>query len=623
MKNFLTKLKNILFFDPKAGTKGQFCLHWLINLAFLGLWCLGCSLVGLYFAKAGYGPELFFSYLSRKSILALNLLPGCMVALLFLFISGRIWPSVLSSGLFTLSVALVNHYKLMLRGEPLLVSDISHMAEAAQISGGYSFSISPALVLTAAAFILAMVLACLFMRAKIKKALVRIGGSILVLALCAGLYTTVYTSDAMYNRTENLGVNFAAGYSLNQWKEADQYRSRGFMYPFIHSAKDAFGSKPEGYDRRDAEELLSSLPGGDIPENEKVNIISIMLEAYCDLSIYESVLPGDTDAYGYFHDLQEESFHGSLVTNIFAGGTIDTERAFLSGSTIMYEYRSSADSYARYFAEQGYRTEFCHPGYEWFYNRRNVMEYLGFDRSYFHEDRYNIDGAHAMDDVLFPDILSLYKESKAAGEPYFNFSVSYQNHGPYATDTLNDPGHLFAAQGELSDSSHIILNNYLDGIYRTGQELEKMVDTLRADSEPVILVLFGDHKPWLGDDSFVYAELGIELSLSDSESFYNFYETPYLIWANDAAREILGSEFRGEGPDISPCFLMMQLFDLAGWEGDGYMQALRELCESVPVVNDAGIYLINGKTTGYIDGENLEKLKTVEYLQYYRMHDWN
>ena len=105
------------------------------------------------------------------------------------------------------------------------------------------------------------------------------------------------------------------------------------------------------------------------------------------------------------------------------------------------------------------------------------------------------------------------------------------------------------------------------------------------------------------------------------ESFYNYSETPYLIWANDAAKACLDSDFVGEGEDLSPCFLMMKLFDLAGWEGDGYMHYLRALHETVPVVNDAGIYLIGGKTTGYIDGTNLENLKNVEYLQYYRMHD--
>ncbi len=621
MKNFLTKLKTVLHYDPATGTKLQFCLHWLINLAFIGLWCLGTGLVGLYFAKVGYGPELFWSYIDRLSILALNLLPGGMIALLLLFISGRVWPAILASGILNLGVAVINHYKLLLRGDPLLFSDISNIAEAAQISGGYTFTISPALVLSILAFIAAMVAAVLLMKARIRKLLVRILGSVLVLAACVGLYTEYYASEEMYEYTNNIGVEFAGGYSMNRWNEADQFRCRGYMYPFIHSATDMVSRKPDGYDRREAEAMLERVGDAHIPESEKVNIISIMLEAYCDLSKYESVLPGDTDAYGYFHALQSESYHGNLVTNIFAGGTIDTERCYIAGSTEMYEYRSAADSYARYFTEQGYRTEFCHPGYEWFYNRRNVMDYLGFERSYFHEDRYNIDGAHAMDDVLLPDILALYEESKAAGEPYFNFTVTYQNHGPYPTTEMRDPEHLFAARGELPEISHIILNNYLEGIYRTGQELEKMVDSLRADPEPVILVLFGDHKPWLGDDSFVYSELGINLSLSDMESFYNYYETPYLIWANDAAKACLGSDFVGEGEDLSPCFLMMKLFDLAGWEGDGYMHYLRALHETVPVVNDAGIYLIGGKTTGYIDGTNLENLKNVEYLQYYRMHD--
>ena len=41
----------------------------------------------------------------------------------------------------------------------------------------------------------------------------------------------------------------------------------------------------------------------------------------------------------------------------------------------------------------------------------------------------------------------------------------------------------------------------------------------------------------------------------------NYYCTPYLIHANEAARDALGFDFVGEGPKISPCFLM-NLFPL-------------------------------------------------------------
>ena len=73
--------------------------------------------------------------------------------------------------------------------------------------------------------------------------------------------------------------------------------------------------------------ILSNYEEVDMPEEKKVNIVSIMLEAYCDLSVYDGIT-FSVDPYQNFHKLQEISCHGSLYTNIFAGGTIATERSF-------------------------------------------------------------------------------------------------------------------------------------------------------------------------------------------------------------------------------------------------------------------------------------------------------
>lgn len=620
MKKLTETLKRILFYRPEYG-KGLAAVHWTLNGLFLLLWCCGCGVVGLYLAKVGYGPELFWSYFQKANIVLLNLLPGLLLALVLLFATGRVWPAVLGSGILSLGVAVINYYKMLFRDDPLLFEDILSMVEAAQISAGYTFTLPPAIALSALVFIAAVVFAVFLMKARIRKPALRVAGTLIALAACVLAYRSLYADGEVYEKTENLKVEFAEGYSLNRWNESDQYRSRGYMYPFLHSVTELVDLKPEGYDRREAEAALESLGGGDIPENEKVNIISIMLEAYCDLSVYDSVGGGFYDPYGFFHELQSESVHGSLITNIFAGGTMDTERCFISGSTVMYEYRGYADSYARYFAEQGYRTEFCHPGYEWFYNRQNVMDYLGFEAGYFHENRYLVETGHAGDRALFEDIIKLYEDSRAAGEPYFNFSVTYQNHGPYPYTHFNDPYKVVTAQGDLPMESYRILTNYLEGIHRTDESLRYIVDYFRSEEEPVILVLFGDHKPWLGDGSFVYSQLGIDLHISDRETMFNYYETPYLIWANDAAKAVFGSDFEGEGEAISPCFLMMKLFDLAGWEGDGYTNALRELHAAVSVVNDAGLYLVDGEMREELEGDALEKLRLVERLQYYRMKD--
>ena len=41
----------------------------------------------------------------------------------------------------------------------------------------------------------------------------------------------------------------------------------------------------------------------------------------------------------------------------------------------------------------------------------------------------------------------------------------------------------------------------------------------------------------------------------------------------------------GEGPTISPNYLMQELFDLCGWDGPASMRALREVKAQIPVIN--------------------------------------
>ena len=72
------------------------------------------------------------------------------------------------------------------------------------------------------------------------------------------------------------------------------------------------------------------------------------------------------------------------------------------------------------------------------------------------------------------------------------------------------------------------------------------------------MVLFGDHKPWGGNGNSAYEGIGADFSMTSLESFYEYYSTPYLIWANSAAKEVLNNDFEGDGGDFSPCFLMQE-----------------------------------------------------------------
>ena len=178
------------------------------------------------------------------------------------------------------------------------------------------------------------------------------------------------------------------------------------------------------------------------------------------------------------------------------------------------------------------------------------------------------------------------------------------------------------AQGGLSDESYEILTNYLAGIYDTTWRLGDFIDSLRDDPEPVVIVIFGDHLPWLGPAESVYKELGIDIDRSTDEGLYNHYSTPYLIWANDAAKEILGNDFTGDGGSFSPCFLMGELFSLCSWEGDGHMQALRELKEHVDVINAYGVFRENGVLTAELSPEVGEMYRKYRQMEIYRRENF-
>ena len=187
------------------------------------------------------------------------------------------------------------------------------------------------------------------------------------------------------------------------------------------------------------------------------------------------------------------------------------------------------------------------------------------------------------DNVFLPDVADHVLSAMEHG-PVFSFNVTYQNHGPYSTDYARFSD-IYVPQEDLSSSDWHIINNYLWGIQDTSRRMQAMVDEFRTIDEPVVLVFFGDHKPWLGEQSVTYDALGIDIRGSTEESFRNYYATEYLFWANDAAKAVLGTDLVGQGPEISPCFLMNVLFEQLGWDGPGFMKLTNEVKAQLPVLH--------------------------------------
>ena len=571
------------------------------------------GIVSMTLAIGSYGWAIFFDMMKKPALVALNVLPPVVVAVLFYGASGRTWIGYLCAAVPFGVLAIGNFYKLAFRDDPVVAADLLILGEAGKMAAQYKLFYADKVLLAFLVIVVSTVLLALLARGRFGSRKTRLI-TVLAALVAAGALVPVYGSDRIYSKNSNNA-------HIQQWATTQQYLSRGIIYPFLHSVKDAVSLPPEGYSQREVNALLAQYEDADIPEEKKVNIVGVMLEAFVDFSVYDQIEIAP-EVYEYYHALEAESYTGNLLTNIFAGGTINSERAFLTGiSSGDHNYRTKTSSYVWYLKSQGYQTSGDHPCYEWFYNRPNINEYLGFD-SYRFATYYEqfCDGGVAYDYIFFPELTKSIVEQLESDDPLFSFSVSYQGHGPYSAETcrwgeVDD----FVGNHDLSPENRTILANYLGSVQDTQTHLAGLVDTLRDSEEPVVLVLFGDHKPWLGNGSSVYAALDLELSGKDKGTYYNYWATRYLIWANDAAKAVLGNDFVGTGPDISPCFLMSVLFEQCGWAGDAYMQAVYDCWQELPVISTAGRYITaEGELTALLTREQQALANRFAMLEYDR-----
>ena len=489
---------------PKGTAPGYLPWHhlWLA----LGLTALGLLLGWLTMPLAAVSSpdlsaqDLWAWYLSSGDLWYRNLLPPVLLIWLMYFLTGRCWLSYLLTALPALGVALANYFKIQLRGDPLLASDLKLISEEGGIVGNYSLDMTPLIQQTLGWAALGLVLALLLLPRGLRRRDIRIFGLLSAAAVMGTAFLTLYCNEASYRRTT------AGSELVNPWSDTEVFVSHGVLYPFLYSVQDMLPVPPEGYQEAVASSALERYPEEAIPEDQKVSVVGIMLEAFCDLTDFPALAEqeGVQEVYAPWHALEEESVSGDLLTNIFAGGTVDTEWCFLTGYSQYEEFRNDVDSYVWYFDWQGYQTRGGHPGFGWFYNRQNVNQFLGFQEYWFTENHYGelVDPVEAQwnSDLLLVDeiVKDLRSCLDGEGRPVFSFSVSYQNHGPYEWTYTANETYLDPKTSGLPEESCYVFNNYLHGANITISAMTLLAQQLEEMEEPVVLVLFGDHKPWGG-----------------------------------------------------------------------------------------------------------------------------
>ena len=599
---------------------GSFLLAVLLAgcITLLALWCQPNALRSVLAVFRG-----------QPLLIVLNALPVGLLLLTFAFLFRNVFYSGALVNFFVCALSLANRVKIEVRDEPVFPRDFSLLREVGSAIQSYDIRYPvkaiAVVVLTTA---LLVGLGVLFpsrpvsfaaLKAKLTKRDAaaafpgrgwpeRIVGAVLSFGVLTALIFTVYASNDLYN-------SFRVS---NAYYVPAVFNELGFPYCFCHQFTTYPVDKPEGFSKSEAAGWETGEQSG---LGKDVNIIMVMNEAFSDItdgSMFNWA-EGD-DPLPNLHALQNDphALTGHIVVPGFAGGTANTEFDVLTGmqtnalsdttTSAMRVINRNLDSLFRVFDADGYRTSFYHPGDAWFYNRENVYRWLGAEHEVFAKDMKDLEykGRWVTDDYMAGQIEQEFETAVSEGRPLFNYTTTIQNHMSYTADKYGE-GHTFApvsVTADISDETRTMLEVYTEGVRDADAMLGRLTAYFAERSEPVVLVFYGDHLPYLGDNQKGYAELGSEVAIAENDrtDILCSYKTPYVIWTNAAAADALDWEAAAkqlalpEDGTVSAAFLGSVLLDLTGRGGESpwfdFLSSVRRL---VPVVQKKIYILTDGE----------------------------
>ena len=611
----------------------------LLTAILLGLACSVVVTLFVLWAHPVSVLAMLGKMLRQPLILFLNWLPIALLTAAFAFAFRNVFFSSALVGLIAGAMSLINRVKLTIRGEPFVPRDISLIKEAADAAGSYDmtlpwFQIGCLVVMTAVFIVLGVLLPLKKSEDAPKKrgALVRVMGFVLCLAVLVGAVGLVYSSTDLYNSFKT-----TEPYNLSSVNN-----ELGFVYYFCYHFSTYKIEKPEGFDREEAASWEIGYESA--PDAADVNVVFVMNEAFSDILNEDVfVFPEGENPMEVYNTMAEgeNAWAGHIVVPYFAGGTADTEFDVASGMqtnllnpaapslTAFRTVNRDLDSIFRIFGADGYTSGFMHPGQSWFYNRENVYDWFGADESFFVEDfDAEYKGSWVTDESVLRELVSRFEEKSAGGGLDFTYAVTIQNHMSYTAEKYGDyvcPE--VETTAELSPEIQTAVNVYAEGIRDANAMLEDLTEFYSEQSEPVLLVFFGDHLPYLGDNRQGYAELGLPAaSVTGGEDPFAAYTAPVLFWCNDAAAEALDFANAIEALDlpadgrISACYLGAVVLELTGrGEVSPWFAFLNEMRRELPVLHNGYYEGADGEVTTEPTAEEAALVSRMRCWAYYKL----
>ena len=608
------------------------------SAAVLGILLAGMITILCLWCQPNRLRDVLGIFLRQPILILLNTLPILLVLACLGCVTRNVFFGAALTELTVCLLSVANRIKIEIREEPVFPRDLALLREVSNALTEYDIRYPVAnIAVVVIVFLVLLALGALIKVEKPgegswKRAAAPLG-AVISAAMLAVLCLTVMGSSAIYGR---LTIS-------NPSRMSVIFNETGFPYEFCRMLTVYSVERPQDYSRTEAE-TWDREPGtpGDRPA---VHVICIMNEAFSDLTD-QPVFRFGSDPLANLHAIRQEEncLYGYVVVPGFAGGTANTEFDVLTGmqtnalsdtvTSAMRVIDRSQDSLFRVYRADGYLTSFIHPGYSWFYNRQNVYRWLGAEQLTFVEQMADPEhkGSMVSDDYTAGLIEQEFESALSGGRVLFNFTTTIQNHMSYLYEKYGEgyPYQNVDTEQPLSDETKMLVTVYTEGVRDADAMLGRLHDYFAARKEPVVLVFFGDHLPYLGENGAGYRELGLDISQTEdgeTRTFFTF-ETPYVIWANEAAAAALDWEQTVEtlslpqGGSLSAAFLGAAVLELTGrGEEDAWFRFLNSLRRLCPVVHRDVLQTAEGdviptpETEGTELGQQLSKWRNWSYYR--------
>ena len=630
-KNFFYTRKTIwnVITEPRAYISFLTSLYLVIGLSVVS------TIIMFYMQPVPITMVFSIFWESRFLTFFLNWLPIFLTSLFLFFVFNS---SLLAVGIISFVVvflSIINRFMILIRNDPFFPWDIVLWQELIGVSSNFSIYFLIFLTIGIVFSIFAIFLSyCLVKTEKIEP-MWRIIGSISCLALMFFFNSTLFNNTNIAN---NLPVRG------NSFNESNQFNSRGFLYSFIFAHNTQRLSLPVDFNQQaviNIQNNFQPISNFDMP---LPHIIILMSEAFTDVFIDNFDFSGFVDPYYHWRRLinSPNVIRGNIIVPNLGGGTADTEFDVLTAfhtrnlRGVPYSYllvRHDFYAMPSLLKNLGYRTVAIHPGHSWFYNRQNVWNWFGFD--YFYNidyfDNSQLKGPYmseqaTMDKLIyvFTNHLNYYPHT-----PFFNFTVTIQNHGPYDNmyDLSEDYRNFSTDLNFIDNFTDLQINqltNFFHGLADIDIQLGRLIDYFENHPEPIILLYYSDHMPGLGTDMY-----NIIFENYPDKDFYNItrlYTVPFAIWQNQAALDITPIEKNRHKISmpanmiITSNFLGGYLLELLDFTGlSAFWDFTNHLRSQFPVILEDRSFDINGNLSLTLHAHIKKDITIYRDWQFYKL----